>query len=155
MTSLPSLRVDERSVRRLRLGYPWVFRSEVINSKDVAALSPGQLVDFVRDKGDFVARGFLNPKPQLVGRVLTLQEGQAVDKQFIFVRSIQREWNCCGRILRQLCNSLSNPEPLYSRMIRQRENRSRLNSMCVLCTALYLQAESRSSRMAHHSTSMW
>jgi len=84
MTALPSLRIDERCVRRLKLGYPWVFRSEVINGKDAGALPPGQPVDFVRDKGDFVARGFFNPKPQLVGRVLTMSPTQQIDKQFIF-----------------------------------------------------------------------
>ncbi len=83
MTHLPALRIDERSVRRLKLGYPWVFRSEVINAKEAAALTSGQLVDFVRDKGDFVARGFFNPKPQLVGRVLTMQPEQKVEKHFI------------------------------------------------------------------------
>jgi 23S rRNA (cytosine1962-C5)-methyltransferase len=83
MTDLPALRIDERSVRRLKLGYPWVFRSEVINAREAAAIAPGQIVDFVRDKGDFVARGFFNPKPQLVGRVLTLQPGQEIGRQFI------------------------------------------------------------------------
>lgn len=84
MTALPALRIDERSVRRLKLGYPWVFRSEVINGKDAATLTPGQLVDFVRDRGDFVARGFFNPKPQLVGRVLTQRQDQDIAKQFVF-----------------------------------------------------------------------
>lgn len=83
MTALPVLRIDERSVKRLKLGYPWIFRSEVINSKDAATMAPGQLVDFVRDKGDFVARGFFNPKPQLVGRVLTWQTEPLVEKLFI------------------------------------------------------------------------
>lgn len=83
MTALPALRIDERSVRRLKLGYPWVFRSEVINGRDAAALESGQLVDFVRDKGDFVARGFFNPKPQLVGRVLTWQAEPLEEKEFV------------------------------------------------------------------------
>ncbi|MCE9507947.1 MAG: class I SAM-dependent rRNA methyltransferase [Alphaproteobacteria bacterium] len=84
MTNLPALRIDERSVRRLKLGYPWVFRSEVISGKDAVALTPGQMVNFVRDKGDFVARGFFNPKPQLVGRVLSWKPDQAVGKDFVF-----------------------------------------------------------------------
>ncbi len=78
------VRIDERSVKRLKLGYPWVFRSEVINARESSALTPGQLVDFVRDKGDFVARGFFNPKPQLVGRVMTLHPTQKVDGNFVF-----------------------------------------------------------------------
>jgi 23S rRNA (cytosine1962-C5)-methyltransferase len=79
-----SIRIDERSVKRLKLGYPWVFRSEVINARESAALPPGQLVDFVRDKGDFVARGFFNPKPQLVGRVMSVQPTQKIDGNFVF-----------------------------------------------------------------------
>lgn len=78
-----SVRIDERSVRRLKAGYPWVFRSEVINARESAALPPGQAVDFVRDKGDFVARGFFNAKPQLVGRVMTQSSKQKIDADFI------------------------------------------------------------------------
>ena len=84
MTDLPAIRIDERSVRRLKLGYPWIFRSEVINAKEASALTAGTLVDFVRDKGDFVARGFFNPKPQLVGRVLAWRAEQKIGKDFIF-----------------------------------------------------------------------
>jgi 23S rRNA (cytosine1962-C5)-methyltransferase len=79
-----NVRIDERSVRRLKLGYPWVFRSEVINARESEKLPPGQIVDFVRDKGDFVARGFFNPKPQLVGRVMTQQSRQKIDGDFVF-----------------------------------------------------------------------
>ena len=78
-----SIRIDERSVKRLKLGYPWVFRSEVINARESDKLMPGQIVDFVRDKGDFVARGFFNPKPQLVGRVMTAQPQQKIGGNFI------------------------------------------------------------------------
>ncbi len=47
-------------------------------------MPPGQIVDFVRDKGDFVGRGFYNPKPQLVGRVMTMQPTQKIDGNFVF-----------------------------------------------------------------------
>lgn len=78
-----NIRIDERSVKRLKLGYPWVFRSEIINARESAALQPGQVVDFVRDRGEFVARGFFNPKPQLVGRVMALQPQQKIDGNYI------------------------------------------------------------------------
>ncbi len=84
MTALPAIRIDEHSVRRLRQGYPWVFRSEVLNSKEAEAVASGQVVDFVRDKGDFVGRGFYNPKPQLVGRVMTLKPEENIERFFIY-----------------------------------------------------------------------
>lgn len=82
--SLPAIRIDEHSVRRLRQGYPWVFRSEVINAKEAQQVGSGQLVDFVRDKGDFVGRGFFNPRPQLVGRVMTLKADENIERFFIY-----------------------------------------------------------------------
>ena len=84
MTALPAIRIDEHSVRRLRQGYPWVFRSEVINAKEADGIKSGQVVDFVRDKGDFVGRGFYNPKPQLVGRVMTLKPEENIERFFIY-----------------------------------------------------------------------
>jgi 23S rRNA (cytosine1962-C5)-methyltransferase len=84
MASLPAIRIDEHSVRRVKLGYPWVFRSEIINQNEAQALSSGQIVDFVRDKGDFVGRGFFNPKPQLVGRIMTLKPEENIERFFIY-----------------------------------------------------------------------
>jgi 23S rRNA (cytosine1962-C5)-methyltransferase len=83
MSNLPVIRVNEHSARRLKLGYPWVFRSEIINAREASAMEPGQLVDFTRDKGEFVGRGFMNPKPQLVGRILTFRPDQKIDGHYI------------------------------------------------------------------------
>jgi 23S rRNA (cytosine1962-C5)-methyltransferase len=84
MSEFPAVRIDERSYRRVRLGYPWIFRSEVINQKQSAEIEPGSIVDFVRDKGDFAARGYYNPRPQLVGRVMTLKPDDKIERFFIF-----------------------------------------------------------------------
>lgn len=84
VVEVPSaVRLNEQSVRKLRMGYPWVFRSEVINAKAADNIPPGTIVDFTRDKGDFVARGYYNPKPQLVGRILTLKQEEKIEKFFI------------------------------------------------------------------------
>ena len=82
MTTLPTVRVDERCARRLKEGYPWVFRSEVGNPTHAGAFEPGTLVNFLREKGDFAGRGFYNPKPQLVGRVLTSKSYQDINLDF-------------------------------------------------------------------------
>lgn len=84
MSDLPNIRLNEHSVRRVRAGYPWIFRSEVINAKEAEAIAPGTIVNFTRDRGDFVARGYYNPKPQLVGRVLTLKAEENIDRFFIY-----------------------------------------------------------------------
>lgn len=84
VVEVPSaVRLNEQSVRKLRMGYPWVFRSEVINARAADNIPPGSIIDFTRDKGEFVGRGYYNPKGQLVGRVLTLKQEEAIDKSFV------------------------------------------------------------------------
>lgn len=91
MSEIPAVRIDERSYRRVKQGYPWIFRSEVVNPKQCEAIAPGSIVDFTRDKGDFVARGYYNPKPQLVGRVMTLKPDEKIERFFIH-HKIESAW---------------------------------------------------------------
>lgn len=84
MTDHPAIRINEHAVRRVRMGYPWIFRSEVINIKESEAVEPGAVVDFTRDRGDFVARGYFNPRPQLCGRVLTHKAEEKIERFFVY-----------------------------------------------------------------------
>lgn len=84
MTDHPAIRINEHAVRRVRQGYPWIFFSEVINANEAKQVEPGSIVDFTRDKGDFVARGYFNPKPQLCGRVLTRKAEEKIERFFIY-----------------------------------------------------------------------
>jgi 23S rRNA (cytosine1962-C5)-methyltransferase len=80
------IHLEDRAFRRVGQGYPWIFRSEVLNAKDAAKLEAGTVVDFTGKKGDFAARGFYNPLPQLVGRTLTQDEGEKIDAAFFHKR---------------------------------------------------------------------
>lgn len=89
MTKNLKIYINQNSNRKLKSGYPWVFRSELLRPNDIQDLaSTTQLVDFVRHDGEFIARGFLNSKTQLVGRVLSLKEDEAIDQAF-FEKRIQ------------------------------------------------------------------
>lgn len=83
---MTSLRINEHAVRRLKLGYPWIFRSELVAARETVDLTAGQVVDFIREKGEFVARGFFNPQPQLVGRVLTHDSNVQINAAFVKAR---------------------------------------------------------------------
>jgi len=86
MPAPTAIRINEHSYRKVKAGYPWVFRSEVHNAKEADAIAPGSIVDFTREKGDFVGRGYYNPKPQLVGRIMTLNADEKIEKFFIYHR---------------------------------------------------------------------
>jgi len=86
LDKLPHLFVEDRSARRIKSGYPWLFNSEITNAKELKELPAGQIVDIIGKKGEFVARAFFNPKTQLAARVLTLNSIDNIDEDFIFNR---------------------------------------------------------------------
>lgn len=65
--------------RRVQSRHPWVYRSEVAEVN--GAFEPGDMVDVVDSRGRFLARGYANPRSEIVVRVLTHSQ-EAVDRDF-------------------------------------------------------------------------
>jgi 23S rRNA (cytosine1962-C5)-methyltransferase len=80
--------------RHLRAGHPWVFAQAL---GKLPKLPPGAIVDIV-DHGRFVARGYFDPRSAICVRVLTRDEGEAVDGAF-FRRRIARAVEMRHRLL--------------------------------------------------------
>jgi 23S rRNA (cytosine1962-C5)-methyltransferase len=51
--------------------HPWIFSGAIASAKHA---EPGDLVTVVSSKGDFLARGYWNPKSQIQVRILTWQD---------------------------------------------------------------------------------
>jgi 23S rRNA (cytosine1962-C5)-methyltransferase len=51
--------------------HPWIFSGAIASARHA---EPGSLVTVVSSKGDFLARGFWNPKSQIQVRILTWQD---------------------------------------------------------------------------------
>ena len=64
----------------LRQRHPWVF-SGAIERSDQAAMD-GDVIDVVTTRGEFLARGYLNRQSQIVVRVLTWDQAEAIDEAF-------------------------------------------------------------------------
>ncbi|MCL6429649.1 MAG: hypothetical protein K6V36_02165 [Anaerolineae bacterium] len=90
------LKRDRR--KRLEAGHPWVFRSEV--AKVEGELEPGGLADIVNHQGVFLAKGFVNPKSQIVARLLTYRRDEPVDQAF-FRDRVAAAWRHRVRFLNQ------------------------------------------------------
>src|SRR5262245_24698397 len=69
-------------------GHPWLF-SGAFTETPPAAIEVGSVVDVVSSKGEWVARGHLNPKNSLAFRVLTLDHEEEIDEAF-YVRRLTR-----------------------------------------------------------------
>ncbi len=64
----------------VRQHHPWVFSGAVARVQGDAA--DGDVVDIVSSEGTWLARGTLNRKSQIVVRLLTWNEGEAIDEAF-------------------------------------------------------------------------
>ncbi len=74
--------------RRLRAGHPWIYRAQVADLK--GPWSAGAAVDVVDARGQYLGRGFYNPRPALCCRLLTRQD-VPVDAGF-FLQRLEAAW---------------------------------------------------------------
>lgn len=58
--------------KRVQAGHPWVYRTEVAEVN--GQVEPGQIVDVVDHRGRFLGRGYINPRSQILVRMLTRQQ---------------------------------------------------------------------------------
>ncbi len=73
---------------RIANGHPWIFGNEVdrINGE----VKPGDIVDVYYGDEKYCGRGYINPKSQIMVRLLTRKQ-ETIDEQFFYNR-IARAW---------------------------------------------------------------
>ena len=77
--AMPKLILKRGREARIRSGHPWIYRGEV--AKVVGDWRPGEALSVLDSQGRFLGRGFYNPRPSLVCRLLT-REDEPVDGAF-------------------------------------------------------------------------
>ncbi|MGG6432637.1 class I SAM-dependent rRNA methyltransferase [Anoxybacillus sp. D401a] len=75
--------------KRLELGHPWVFQSEVDYIE--GEFEPGDFVNVYNHQRHFLAKGYINPKSQMIVRVLTQNPNDELNSQF-FMNRIRQAW---------------------------------------------------------------
>jgi 23S rRNA (cytosine1962-C5)-methyltransferase len=63
-------------------GYPRVMRADVAELK--GEFEPGQIVDVLDSKGNFIAKGYANPYSRIFVRVLSYDPAEKIDAEFFF-----------------------------------------------------------------------
>lgn len=89
---------------RVENGHPWIFQTELdyIDGE----FQPGDIVDVYNFKQRFIGRGYINPKSQIIVRLLT-REQEIIDRDF-FKKRIEAAWQHRKRFLE---------EPEYCRLV--------------------------------------
>lgn len=80
MNTLPVITLPGRRLP----GHPWIWSAQV--RKPETKLPPGSVVDIVDAEGRYVGRGFWNGHARIALRVLTPDQNQAIDADFIAAR---------------------------------------------------------------------
>ncbi|WP_019119946.1 class I SAM-dependent rRNA methyltransferase [Brevibacillus massiliensis] len=79
--------LQKQRKKRLEAGHPWIYQSEVLEIK--GEYQPGDIVEVVNHQGHFLAKGYINPRSQMIVRVLTYNPDEEIDLPF-FVRRMKR-----------------------------------------------------------------
>ncbi len=83
------------TVRQNRIGpligrHPWVFSQAFVSIPD--GLSPGEPVELVSERGDFLALGYFNSYSQIAVRIWGFEKSEEVDERF-FARRVERAYS--------------------------------------------------------------
>src|SRR6266852_6157792 len=79
--------LNKKISKRVTDGHPWLFANEV-NKVDGPA-EPGDIVDVYTYDKKFHGRGYINPKSQILVRLLTRDKTEEINEQFFYNRLLQ------------------------------------------------------------------
>ena len=74
---------------RIANGHPWIFTNEIEKVDDGAAA--GDIVEVFFNDGKFAGKGYINPKSQIMVRLLTRNKKDEINEQF-FIDRIAQCW---------------------------------------------------------------
>ncbi len=86
--------LNKKIAPRIANGHPWVFSNEVNEIK--GDITPGDIVEVCFADGSFAGRGFINPKSQIIIRLLTRKKEDINDD--FFYKKIEAAWHYRNKI---------------------------------------------------------
>ena len=82
--------LKRKIAQRIANGHPWIFNNEVETVE--GEIEGGETVEvFTHDK-KFVGKGYINPKSQIIVRLLTRQKSDEINDAF-FLNRIRECWD--------------------------------------------------------------
>lgn len=81
-----TINLKGKIANRIFNGHPWIFANEVASINGDA--KPGDIVDVFYANGKLAGRGYINPKSQIIARLLTRRQ-EEINDDFIYKRLLQ------------------------------------------------------------------
>lgn len=104
MTVTTKVMIRKGAQHRVENGHPWVYQTEIDYIE--GDFAPGDIVDVYNARHRFIGRGYINPRSQIMVRIMT-REPESIDREF-FKRRIEAAWRYRQRFL---------SEPDYCRLV--------------------------------------
>ncbi len=82
--------LQKKISQRVATGHPWIFGNEI--DKIDGKADPGDIVEVYTYDHKFVGKGYINPKSQIMVRLLTRDKNETIDENLFFNR-IKAAWN--------------------------------------------------------------
>lgn len=76
--------------QRIANGHPWIFANEV--DKMDGSVDAGDIVEVYTYDRKFIGKGYINPKSQIIVRLLTRDKNETIDENFFFDK-IRTAWD--------------------------------------------------------------
>ena len=87
MTDRPTLRLRPKmDPRRIRHGFPWVYKNEVVLDRRSRAMAPGTIATLEDSDRRPLAVVAVNPASKITGRVLDRDPGAVIDRDWLAAR---------------------------------------------------------------------
>jgi 23S rRNA (cytosine1962-C5)-methyltransferase len=87
--------LGKRISKRVVEGHPWIFSNEV--DRIEGDVMGGETVTVFTHDNKFIGNGYINPKSQIVVRLLTRDKSEAINEEFFYKRILQ-SWEYRKRI---------------------------------------------------------
>jgi 23S rRNA (cytosine1962-C5)-methyltransferase len=104
MNETTKIFIRKGAQHRLEAGHPWVYQSEIDYVE--GDFAPGDIVDVFNFRRRFIGRGYINPRSQIIVRLLT-RELEAIDREF-FHKRLAAAWEYRRKFV---------SEPEYCRLV--------------------------------------
>jgi len=82
--------LQKRISQRVTNGHPWIFGNEIERTE--GSTEPGDIAEVYTHDKKFIGKGYINPKSQIMIRLLTRDKNETIDELFFF-NKIKSAWN--------------------------------------------------------------
>jgi 23S rRNA (cytosine1962-C5)-methyltransferase len=84
LCAMIKIHLRKKISRRVADGHPWIFANEVDRTE--GTVSGGETVSVFTHDNKFVGRGYINPKSQILVRLLTRNKNEEINDEFFYKR---------------------------------------------------------------------